>query len=261
MTRNQHVQRNRTQLFSRSLIGLLLILLAGQVNAQAPQDDTRSLNPEDFSLFGEVEVNGADGEEDGGSAGRRRASSSRDSTAPDFTLVGTSRIGDRYSAILRSRDGNEVVIATEQGRNARIDGYSQFSVVDVGPGRVSLQLPPGAACVEYRDQGVSCNSTANIAVLELKRGDPLPRVSVAANQEDNPADEEGPVVVSEEPSEEPANPFAALRARALQQNGDAPLAPAASPRRAFTPRRIDPADVPPGYRVVSTPFGDRLVRE
>jgi len=26
-------------------------------------------------------------------------------------------------------------------------------------------------------------------------------------------------------------------------------------------RRIDPADVPPGMRVVSTPFGDRLVEE
>ena len=30
---------------------------------------------------------------------------------------------------------------------------------------------------------------------------------------------------------------------------------------AFTPRRINPEDVPPGMRVVSTPFGDRLVEE
>ncbi|MBT8146719.1 MAG: hypothetical protein KJN90_07680, partial [Gammaproteobacteria bacterium] len=73
------------------------------------------------------------------------------------------------------------------------------------------------------------------------------------------SEEDAEVVVSEEESEEPTNPFAALRARALQ-NGDAP-APSASPRRSFTPRRIDPADVPPGMRVVSTPFGDRLVRE
>ena len=64
---------------------------------------------------------------------------------------------------------------------------------------------------------------------------------------------------AEEAAEEPTNPFAALRARAVE-NGNAPE-PATNSRRSFTPRRIDPADVPPGMRVVSTPFGDRLVPE
>ena len=52
-----------------------------------------------------------------------------------------------------------------------------------------------------------------------------------------------------------ANPFETLRNRV--QNGEPP---SERPGR-FQPRRIDPADVPPGMRVVSTPFGDRLVEE
>ena len=59
----------------------------------------------------------------------------------------------------------------------------------------------------------------------------------------------------EPPEENRANPFDAIRRSA--ENGIP--APSRRGSEGFRPRRIDPADVPPGMRVVSTPFGDRLV--
>ena len=236
---------------------LSLTVIACFAVAQAPDGVSLPANPEEFSLFGEVDSSTNSDSGQRPSSRRSRGATARGSTGPEFTLVGTSRIGDRYSAILKNRDGSEVLVTTEEGRNTRIEGYSQFSVVDVGPRQASIQFPNSSSCVEFRDQGVSCNSAANIASLELTMGDPIPPAVITSREEE--ADEDGGVVVSEEEPEEPTNPFAALRARALQ-NGDAP-APSTNSRRSFTPRRIDPADVPPGMRVVSTPFGDRLVRE
>ena len=53
------------------------------------------------------------------------------------------------------------------------------------------------------------------------------------------------------------NPFAALREAQAENPADS------STRRGarFSPRRVAPEDVPPGMRVVSTPFGDRLVEQ
>lgn len=236
----------------------MLCLYPGFSHAQAGGDEPPTVEAEEFRLFGLVEQAIQD---DGATQSVGRSRRTGDISGPEFILVGTSRIGDRYSAILRNRDGNEVVVTTEAGRNSRIEGYGQYSVVDVGAGRVSVQYPVGSDCIEFRAQGVSCNGAANIASLELTRGDPIPRPMITASTGDQAVEDEGEVVVSEEDADEPVNPFAALRARALQRNGDAPVAPASSPRRSFTPRRIDPSDVPPGMRVVSTPFGDRLVRE
>jgi hypothetical protein len=237
----------------------MLCLTPNFVFAQGVDREKLPVEAEEFQLFGSLENETQDDASiKDARATRRQASANRE---PEFTLIGTSRIGDRYSAILRNQDGSEVVVTTEMGRNTRIEGYGEYSVVDVGAGRVSVQFPSGSDCIEFRDQGVSCNGAANIASLELTRADPIPRPMITAGNGDTEVEDEGEVVVSEEGAEEPENPFAALRARALQRNGDAPVAPASAPRRSFTPRRIDPADVPPGMRVVSTPFGDRLVRE
>jgi len=233
------------------------ILAANLASAQAPEIEPLPVNPSEFTLFGEA--SGVDSTGDPDDRPIRRGRGPRDTAEPEFTLVGTSRIGDRYSAILKNRDGSEVVVTREAGRDTRIEGYSQFSVLDVSPGRVSIQYPAGTSCVEYSDRGVSCNSAANIASLELTIGEPIRRAEITRQRDSDPEDE-GEVVVSEDEPEEPVNPFAALRARA-QAAGDTDPAPAAAPRRGFTPRRIDPADVPPGMRIVSTPFGDRLVRD
>ncbi len=231
---------SRIVVVSALLSILPLTLLTGHTLAQAPADPL-PIDPQEFSLFGEVDASSSGSDPDERPNGRRgRASAASSAAEPEFTLVGTSRIGDRYSAILKNRDGTEVVVTSESGRSTGIEGYSQYSVVDVGPGRVSIQYPGSSSCVEYRDQGVSCNTAANIASLELTVGDPIPRAVITAREEEVEVEE---AADSEEEPEEPANPFAALRARALQ-NGDAP-GPSANPRRSFTPRRIDPADVHP----------------
>ena len=63
-------------------------------------------------------------------------------------------------------------------------------------------------------------------------------------------------VASNASNDEPdlQNPFAAILKRQsnLEQNAT---------DNTFVPRRISPEEVPPGMRVVSTPFGDRLVED
>ena len=245
-----------TQHYRRKVFCIFFLLTVSHASGQDLNVERLPERTDEFSLFGEVDSNSDAVERNTGRTGRR-SRNSLDRSEPEFTLVGTSRIGSRYSAILKNRDGSEVIVSAEQGRNSRIEGYSSYSVVDVGPGRVSIQFPSTSSCIEFQDQGVSCNSAANIASLELAIGEPVPRAMITTR--DDSGEGEDQVEVSEGEPEEPTNPFAQLRARALEE-GNVPV-PAETPRRAFSPRRIDPADVPPGMRVVSTPFGDRLVRE
>jgi hypothetical protein len=55
------------------------------------------------------------------------------------------------------------------------------------------------------------------------------------------------------------NPFEALSA--AQVDDDNPAQKNGGRENRFAPRRISPEDVPSGMRVVSTPFGDRLVEQ
>ncbi len=159
---------------------------------------------------------------------------------PEFTLVGTSRIGNKYSAIVRHRSGEAVLVRTEGAGNTAIAGHSGYSVVDISSGTVSIRFPGNNACVDFSDLGVRCSSAGNIAELALANAEPLQGI----------IDE----VEVEEVVTDPANPFEALRnnAGAQDENGVG---------RRFVPRRIDPEDVPEGMRVIATPFGDRLVEE
>ncbi len=261
MSRQGTIDNRLIRPFTAVLTATLLVILlalaisSGSSFAQTPAD-TIPTEPQVFSLFGDVDASGSSDPDDRPTGRRGRAGSTSGTNGPEFTLVGTSRIGDRYSAILKNRDRTEVVVTARSGRSASIEGYGQFSVLDVGPGRVSIQYPDDSSCEDYLDQGVSCNRAANTASLELTVSDPIPRAVISAREDEAENDVSADDV---EESEEPVNPFAAMRERALQ-NGDAPESPP-NPRRGFTPRRIDPADVPPGMRIVSTPFGDRLVRD
>ena len=120
----------------------------------------------------------------------------------------------------------------------------------MGSGSVSISYPDNVPCIEFRDQGVSCDNVVNIAALSLANGEPLPGKEVAIRQAGSRPDG----AVAEEP---PTNPFEALRA---QQN-NVSVSNRDGDNERFTPRRILPEDVPPGMRVVSTPFGDRLVEQ
>jgi hypothetical protein len=131
----------------------------------------------------------------------------------------------------------------------QIPGYSGYSILDVSSGSISIRYPENVPCVEFRDQGVNCDG-ANIAALSLANGEPLlgkeVETSLTAGRSNETAADELPT-----------NPFEALVSR---QNNVSVGNPDRDNER-FTPRRILPEDVPPGMRLVSTPFGDRLVEQ
>ena len=175
-------------------------------------------------------------------------------TEPEFILVGASRIGDRRRVVLNHRGGDTVTVPLAPSGETSIPGHETFRVISSDNGRVAIQYPAGSNCVEASDRGVSCDADANIAWLSLRPA-PIPEQLIADPEAD--AEEQGLELAdqardaAEDLARDPNNPFARLRAEALGQE----VPPAAR----FRPRRIDPGQVPPGMRVVSTPFGDRLV--
>lgn len=219
--------------------------------------DGVAISAEPFTLFEDIEVS-----ESRPTATSRPSRESRATTSePIFTLVGTSRIGDQRSAILQHQNGESIRVSAGAGGTSTIDGYEEYSIYDVGAGKLLVRYPSNVPCVGHKDKGVSCSSTPNTALLELvnaqalARAEPLVNAEVSANSA--PELIEGGVASG-------VNPFEALRAaRAAggtpdQING----AEGGGGRNGrFTPRRIAAEDVPPGMRVVSTPFGDRLVEQ
>ena len=200
-----------------------------------------------LNLFEEIETNNRSLSD----ARNRAADSSRTSPiAPEFTLTGTSRIGSEYSVIIQHRGGDILIVRASPNSSTQIPGYSGYSILDVGSGSISIRYPEHVSCVEFRDQGVNCIGGENIALLSLTNGQPLPgnetETSLATASSNETAVDDPPI-----------NPFEALRAQ--QNNGAESIRDGDNER--FTPRRISPEDVPPGMRVVSTPFGDRLVEQ
>lgn len=205
----------------------------------------------ELELFEDVERGGPGSNQRGGEGAADAAAPSP--TEPEFVLVGSSRIGERRRVVLTHRGGETLTVPVAAEEQTSIPGYEQFRIVASEGGRVAIQYPAGRSCVEDSDRGVSCDAGANIAWLSLRPA-PVPEqfiVDLDAEPEEEPDTADQAREAREELARDPNNPFARLRAEALGQ--DVP------PAGRFRPRRIDPAEVPPGMRVVSTPFGDRLV--
>ena len=218
-------------------LSALLLLSAGAVQGQGGSD---------FALFEPLDS----ASNSTRSANRRQGARATAGAIPkeaEFSLIGTARIGSRTSVMLRHVSGEEVRVSLERSRTP-IPGYEQYAVVGFDGKSVSIQYPQSVACVGFAAQGVSCDASRNLAMLSIT-------ATKAILPGQAPAEAAQPDSEQEGERSTQANPFEALRSRA--QNGEPPLE---SPGR-FQPRRIDPADVPPGMRVVSTPFGDRLVEE
>ena len=183
--------------------------------------------------------------------------------SPMFTLVGTSRIGSRQTAVLKHLSGDVVRVALDAGVNT-IPGHELYAVVNHGAGRVALSFPASVPCAEFPQQGVGCDATTNTAWLELTTAAAIaPEPSVQEFAVDPAAAE----VMAPAQANASRNPFAILRERnraAAAFDQATAIDEEAAFRRAagrFQPRRIAPEDVPPGMRIVSTPFGDRLVEQ
>ena len=214
-------------------LSALLLLSAGAVQGQTDAD---------FALFEPLDS----ASKAASTSPQRRGSRAAGDTAASeaaFSLIGTARIGSRTSVMLRHFSGEEVRVSLERSRMP-IPGYEQYAIVGSERDNVFIQYPQSVACVEFAHQGVRCDESRNVAMLSLTTANvivPSPKSAETPEQEDERS--------------APTNPFEALRNRA--QNGEPPSERLGS----FQPRRIDPADVPPGMKVVSTPFGDRLIEE
>lgn len=258
----QDSSQRRLNVIRPCLCGMFVVFFANFGFAQgdlssASSVDSVAISAEPFTLFEDIEVS----ESRPTATSRPTRESRATASEPIFTLVGTSRIGDQRSAILRHQNGESIRVSAGAGGTASIAGYEEYSIYDVGAGKLSVRYPSNVPCVGHKDKGVSCSSTPNTALLELVNAEALARAEPILNSEE-PADlATGQIEGGLAPG---VNPFEALRAaRAAGANPDQNNGAEAGGGRngRFTPRRIAAEDVPPGMRVVSTPFGDRLVEQ
>lgn len=217
------------------------------------QEPAVSVNDQSLTLFEAVET-----AEQRGRAVDRPTRESRVTTAePEFTLVGVSRIGSNYSAILKHREGENILVKGDSFANTPIPGHGDYALVDINAGSVSISFPGNNACMDFSDRGVTCSSAGNIAELVLANGEPLAPRNPPRGEAETDAESIEEVFAARS---DPNNPFEALRNARRIEAGDATGNPD-NPAGRFTPRRINPEDVPDGFRVVATPFGDRLVEQ
>lgn len=240
-----------------------MCLGTGSVTAQTPdqaQDPTAidvAESTQGFALFEAIESSA----NRAASPTQRANRASRATVAePEFTLVGTSRIGDKYSAIIRHKDGEAIAVKADPGASTSIPEHADYSVVSVAAGTVSIRYPGNTACIEFSERGVSCNEAGNTADLTLAASEPLEpsnrSLSLATQSNEIGANPNGDN--PDAAQTDVVNPFAALREAQVENPADNSTNGAGG---RFTPRRIAPEDVPPGMRVVTTPFGDRLVEQ
>jgi hypothetical protein len=250
---------------SKIVFVAILSLAAVSVFAQDQTDPLSGLpqpvGNQNFTLFDAIETS---------SENQRRTTNrpnreSRVTTAkPEFTLLGVSRIAGKYSAILKHKGGESLIVKADPGANTLIPGHSDYSIVDVSAASVSIRYPGNNACVEFSDLGVSCNSAANIAELSLANAEPIAgraghSQATASELQAQAEPNNGEVI---EGRSAPRNPFQALRnANSKDTAAEAGTTATNTAGARFTPRRINPEDVPEGMRIVSTPFGDRLVEQ
>ena len=175
----------------------------------------------------------------------RRDSDGNIVSGPEFVLVGTTRIGGNFLVVLEDNVKELITVSLPEGSSRSIPGYPGYEVIHVGSsGEASIRYPAGLQCVEFKEQGVTCKTT-NEANLSLTNPQPLSLDNLSSS--DQSAEQ------TMEESGELVNPFEAILQRSSNPDSDV--------NSTFSPRRIDPSDVPPGMKVVSTPFGDRLVEE
>ena len=212
-----------------SIYGLLISFVATSVFSQ------------ELSLFEDIDRN-----DENARRPQRTAANPVGSADPEFTLVGVARFGNEASITIQDSAGQRITLKNQLESQSSIPGYPGFSLKGIDANQVTIQYPEGVFCVENQDAGVACVDERN-AILTLSNASPLIAPDVASDI--------GRRSAQTAEQEEPLNPFEALRQRS--RNPDAPV----QAEEQFRPRRINPDEVPTGMRVVSTPFGDRLVED
>lgn len=196
---------------------------------------------------------------------------------PAFTLRGTSRFGDEYTTTLVNRNGEPVKVKWHQGETAVVPGFDGFSIVGVDSRNVSLVHPAFDSCIVAEQVGVRC-SDGNTAVLSMATAVPLaingtppqsqlqdqPSFGIPSNAVQGRLDP-ATAVYDGQAQQVFINPFNGQAEPVNQQTPEEMAARAERQQRRaerlnqLEAVRIDPRDVPPGMRLLRTPFGDRLV--
>jgi hypothetical protein len=216
----------------------------------APQSLAQTVGAEPrgpLTLFEAIDADEKNRDSTNSPNNRRKQPGSRGAEeTPEFSLMGTTGIGAKRSVLLLHKSGTPISLEVHNGAGTPIPYYETYVLIGSANGEVIVQYPASRPCRTSEAHGITCDAEANRAILTLAAADPLPvRVT-----------DEVPEVTAEE-SEPPPNPFEALRQRAA--NGQARDVVGAEDQGRFRPRRINADQVPDGMRVVSTPFGDRLV--
>lgn len=204
---------------------------------------------QDLTLFEPVETPA-----NGGALGAAQAREQRNlPNGPAFTLLGTSRIGDRRRVRLLGSNGEVLVVEMSDNESTPIPDHIGYRIAAFESGKVTVSLPGDTPCVGASDKGVRCDSEG-MAELTLTTAAPIAVASAPVNGDGQPAQVEGAQ------EGQPENPFAAALRAAAQNEANAQSGrPSRNNSERLEARRIAPEDVPPGMRVVRTPFGDRLV--
>ena len=159
----------------------------------------------------------------------------------DFTLSGTSQWGDTFYASLVTPDGASLKQRWKPGGAQAVNGYAGYEIVSIQPRKVVISYPADAPCHTDRlEKGVDCSADGKTAILRMVLGKAIATPKNVAT------------MARTVPTPSPQNAQPAANNNAAQQRAQQVFQGAQS-------KRIEAKDVPPGMRVVKTPFGDRLV--
>lgn len=200
---------------------------------------------------------------------RRPQREQQSSSNPAFTLVGTSRFGEKYLVSLMARNGTSVVVEWRPGEMQEIKGHLNYSVANVSARTASLKYPETDPCVANEAKGVQC--IGGLAVLTLNNVSPI-EVEETTDTDNVETDRAVDEIVSanEAGNVEEAtvtrfrNPFTGEMQEVPQltpeeqAEREARRQERAAQFRNFEIVRIPDDEIPSGMRRVRTPFGDSL---
>jgi hypothetical protein len=180
-------------------------------------------------------------------------------------LRGTSQIGERRATVLQGPDGKEMIHYLEDNKRTPLKGYEGYSLLNVGSREITVEYPTDAPCrASDPSKGLQCSTDQKTATIKLTVASNAlpPQQPMLPQPQPQPPPPNNPFAVP------PPNPFAPPGA---QFNPPPPVSPEEQRKRDeeqkkreeiyknFKRQTIKDEDVPPGMRVVRTPFGDRLM--
>lgn len=162
----------------------------------------------------------------------------------DFVLQGTARLGNKWLAVLQAPDGKPIIQEWENNARTPLKDHPEYAVVKIEARKVTLAYPNNSPCQKSNVQkGIQCQQNGQVASLSLRWRDAI-----------KPPPTPKPV----QPVVKPPATGQKLTPSEIQRR-EAERKKRQELYKNFKRKVIKDEDVPPGMRVIRTPFGDRLV--